>query len=60
MSHSDEYWMRLAMAAGHRARIWSAPNPAVGCVVVKDDRLLATGFTHPVGEPHAEVHAISQ
>lgn len=52
--------MRLAMAAGHRARIWSAPNPAVGCVVVKDDRLLATGFTHPVGEPHAEVHAISQ
>ena len=52
--------MRLAIEAGRRARVWSSPNPAVGCVIVRHDAVLATGFTHPTGQAHAEIHALSQ
>ena len=52
--------MRLAIETGRRARVWSSPNPAVGCVIVKSNEVLATGFTHPTGQAHAEVHALSQ
>ena len=60
MRHSDEKWMAEAIKAGRQARVWSAPNPAVGCVIVRDDELLAAGFTHPTGQQHAEIHALSQ
>ena len=60
MRHSDEKWMAEAIKVGRQARVWSAPNPPVGCVIVRDDELLATGFTHPTGQQHAEVHALSQ
>ena len=52
--------MRLAIETGRRARVWSSPNPAVGCAIVKSNEVLATGFTHPPGQAHAEVHALSQ
>ena len=32
----------------------TAPNPAVGCVLVKDGRVVGTGWTAPAGGPHAE------
>ena len=51
--------MRLAIETGRRARVWSSPNPAVGCAIVKSNEVLATGFTHPPGQAHAEVHALS-
>lgn len=35
-----------------------APNPMVGCVLVKDDRIIGEGFHRVYGEPHAEVNAI--
>jgi diaminohydroxyphosphoribosylaminopyrimidine deaminase/5-amino-6-(5-phosphoribosylamino)uracil reductase len=35
------------------------PNPAVGCVLVKDGRVLATGWTAPAGGPHAERVALA-
>jgi len=57
---SDEEWMSEAIKVGRKARVWSAPNPAVGCVLTKNDQLLASGFTHPTGQQHAEVHALSQ
>ena len=52
--------MRLAIETGRRARVWSSPNPAVGCAIVKSNEVLATGFTHPAGQAHAEIHALSQ
>jgi len=52
--------MCLAIETGRRARVWSSPNPAVGCAIVKSNEVLATGFTHPAGQAHAEVHALSQ
>ena len=60
MRQSDDAWMAEAIRVGRRARVWSAPNPAVGCVLVRNNQVLASGFTHPTGEQHAEVHALSQ
>ena len=36
------------------------PNPPVGCVVVKDNKVVGRGFTSPAGGPHAEVHALRE
>lgn len=56
----DRHWMLAALALARRnlGRTW--PNPAVGCVFVRDGRLLANGWTQPGGRPHAEAHAISR
>jgi len=35
------------------------PNPAVGCVIVKDDKVIGKGFHEKFGQPHAEVNAIN-
>src|SRR5512138_2753853 len=37
----------------------TAPNPAVGCVLVKDGRVVGTGWTAPAGGPHAERVALA-
>jgi diaminohydroxyphosphoribosylaminopyrimidine deaminase/5-amino-6-(5-phosphoribosylamino)uracil reductase len=52
--------MRLAIALGARGlgQVW--PNPAVGCVIVRDGRILARGWTQPGGRPHAEAMALSR
>ncbi len=52
--------MRAALALARRSlgRTW--PNPAVGCVIVKDDRVIARGRTRDGGRPHAEADAIAQ
>jgi len=39
-------------------RVW--PNPAVGCVIVKEGRVIARGWTQDAGRPHAETHALAQ
>jgi len=38
----------------------SAPNPCVGCVIVKDGKILSTGVTAKGGRPHAESQAIAK
>jgi diaminohydroxyphosphoribosylaminopyrimidine deaminase/5-amino-6-(5-phosphoribosylamino)uracil reductase len=53
-----EQAMRLALAQARRASGRTFPNPPVGAVVVRGDRVLGRGSTHPVGGPHAEVVAI--
>ncbi|TVP74370.1 MAG: bifunctional diaminohydroxyphosphoribosylaminopyrimidine deaminase/5-amino-6-(5-phosphoribosylamino)uracil reductase RibD [Rhodobacteraceae bacterium] len=50
--------MRLAISLGARGlgRVW--PNPAVGCVLVRDGEILGRGWTQPGGRPHAEAMAL--
>lgn len=52
--------MRAALALARRSlgRTW--PNPAVGCVIVKDGRIVARGRTQDGGRPHAEVDALDK
>jgi diaminohydroxyphosphoribosylaminopyrimidine deaminase / 5-amino-6-(5-phosphoribosylamino)uracil reductase len=55
---SDHEWMRAALALARRGlgNVW--PNPAVGCVIVGDGRVVGRGWTQPGGRPHAETEAL--
>lgn len=53
-----EYFMGLALKLARRALGRTAPNPAVGAVIVKDGRVVGKGYHRAAGEPHAEVEAI--
>ncbi|KKC27037.1 riboflavin biosynthesis protein RibD [Sphingomonas sp. SRS2] len=50
--------MASAIALAGRGRGRTAPNPPVGCVIVRDGRLIGRGWTQPGGRPHAECRAI--
>lgn len=52
--------MAAALALGARGRGRTAPNPNVGCVVVRDNRVVGRGWTQPGGRPHAEAMALEQ
>jgi diaminohydroxyphosphoribosylaminopyrimidine deaminase/5-amino-6-(5-phosphoribosylamino)uracil reductase len=56
---SDESFMRGALALARRGLGQTAPNPAVGCVIVREGRVLARGHTQPGGRPHAEAMALA-
>ena len=57
---NDERFMALALSLGRRGmgRVW--PNPAVGCVIVKQGRIVGRGWTADGGRPHAEPQALTQ
>jgi len=50
--------MALALALAKRGLGTVAPNPAVGCVIVKDGRIVGRGWTRSGGRPHAETEAL--
>lgn len=50
--------MAAALALSWRSRGRTAPNPNVGCIVVRDGRIIARGWTQPGGRPHAEAMAL--
>lgn len=52
--------MRSALALAARGLGNVAPNPAVGCLIVKDGLLVGRGWTQPGGRPHAETEALQQ
>jgi diaminohydroxyphosphoribosylaminopyrimidine deaminase / 5-amino-6-(5-phosphoribosylamino)uracil reductase len=52
--------MEAAVTLGERGRGRTAPNPNVGCVIVKDDRVVGRGWTQPGGRPHAEQMALAE
>lgn len=56
---TDLRHMRHAIALGARGlgQVW--PNPAVGCVIVRDGRVIARGWTQAGGRPHAEAMALA-
>ncbi|HXD45985.1 MAG TPA: bifunctional diaminohydroxyphosphoribosylaminopyrimidine deaminase/5-amino-6-(5-phosphoribosylamino)uracil reductase RibD [Pseudolabrys sp.] len=61
MSETDDLrFMRLALDLGRRGLGRTAPNPAVGAVIVKDGVIVGRGWTQPGGRPHAEVEALRQ
>src|SRR5512135_2431955 len=54
----DSQWMARALCLAERGLYTTAPNPRVGCVLVKDGKIIGEGWHERAGEPHAEVHAL--
>ncbi|MCV6019765.1 bifunctional diaminohydroxyphosphoribosylaminopyrimidine deaminase/5-amino-6-(5-phosphoribosylamino)uracil reductase, partial [Escherichia coli] len=50
--------MSRALKLARRGIYTTAPNPNVGCVIVRDGVIIGEGYHHRAGEPHAEVHAM--
>ncbi|MBK7668022.1 MAG: bifunctional diaminohydroxyphosphoribosylaminopyrimidine deaminase/5-amino-6-(5-phosphoribosylamino)uracil reductase RibD [Sphingobacteriaceae bacterium] len=57
MNHSDYMQKALQLAKFGWPKV--APNPMVGCVIVKDGKIIAEGYHKEYGGPHAEVNAIN-
>ncbi len=55
----DRRFMSLALALGRRRMGQTWPNPAVGCVIVRNGRIVGRGATAPGGRPHAEPQALA-
>ncbi|WP_425044020.1 bifunctional diaminohydroxyphosphoribosylaminopyrimidine deaminase/5-amino-6-(5-phosphoribosylamino)uracil reductase RibD [Primorskyibacter sp. S87] len=60
MDAEDIRHMTLALSLGRRGQGNCWPNPAVGCVLVRDGRIVGRGWTQPGGRPHAETQALQQ
>lgn len=55
----DEDYMRVALQMARNAEGRTSPNPLVGAVIVRDGRIVATGWHRKAGTPHAEIHALN-
>ena len=58
MTDTEHMAHALRLAARGLGNVW--PNPAVGCVILKDGMVVGRGWTQPGGRPHAEVRALAQ
>jgi diaminohydroxyphosphoribosylaminopyrimidine deaminase/5-amino-6-(5-phosphoribosylamino)uracil reductase len=56
ISHSHA--MKLAIEIGEIGRIGAPPNPWVGCIIVKNDKIIGLGYHTKAGNDHAEIEAI--
>lgn len=56
----NQYWMQQAIDLARRGQYSTKPNPNVGCVIVKDEKIIGEGFHPKAGQPHAEVFALRQ
>jgi diaminohydroxyphosphoribosylaminopyrimidine deaminase/5-amino-6-(5-phosphoribosylamino)uracil reductase len=59
MTAADLPHMRSALALARRGLGITWPNPSVGCVIVRDGRVVGRGTTAPGGRPHAEPVALA-
>jgi diaminohydroxyphosphoribosylaminopyrimidine deaminase/5-amino-6-(5-phosphoribosylamino)uracil reductase len=56
---ADRAWMEQALALAALGEGRTSPNPRVGCVLVRDGRVVGAGFHRAHGEPHAERVAVT-
>ncbi len=57
-TQKDVAYMRRALELAARGKGRTSPNPVVGCVVVRDGRIVGEGYHERAGAPHAEVNAV--
>ena len=53
----DEKWMQLALELAKKGEGFVNPNPMVGAVIVKNEKVIGRGYHKKFGQPHAEVEA---
>lgn len=58
ISDQDHVYMHQAIELAKLGRFTTTPNPNVGCVIVKDNQVIGTGYHQKAGQPHAEVYAL--
>ncbi|OAU96408.1 bifunctional diaminohydroxyphosphoribosylaminopyrimidine deaminase/5-amino-6-(5-phosphoribosylamino)uracil reductase RibD [Moraxella catarrhalis] len=58
-TQQDIYYMQLAIAEAKKGIYTTRPNPAVGCVLVKDGMVIGQGYHPKAGQPHAEIFALA-
>jgi diaminohydroxyphosphoribosylaminopyrimidine deaminase / 5-amino-6-(5-phosphoribosylamino)uracil reductase len=56
----DHAMMRRALALAEKGLYTTTPNPRVGCVVTKEEKIVGEGWHERAGEPHAEVIALQK
>lgn len=56
---TDEIFMREALRIARNAEGYTSPNPLVGAVIVRNGKIVATGWHRKAGTPHAEIHALN-
>lgn len=60
MTEEDWRFLQRAFELGERGRLYTAPNPHVGCVIAAGGAVWGEGWHHRAGERHAEVHALQR
>lgn len=60
MTPDHEHMMRRALSLARRGIGKTSPNPAVGCVIVRNGAVVGEGWHRKAGTPHAEVHALRE
>ncbi|MBT8110557.1 MAG: bifunctional diaminohydroxyphosphoribosylaminopyrimidine deaminase/5-amino-6-(5-phosphoribosylamino)uracil reductase RibD [Gammaproteobacteria bacterium] len=58
-SETDRAHMARALQLAARGLYSAHPNPMVGCVIAKNERVVGEGWHERAGEPHAEIHALA-
>src|SRR5437764_11709245 len=60
MDSRHEAWMARALSLAEKGRGYVEPNPLVGAVIVREDRVVGEGWHERFGEAHAEINALGQ
>ena len=53
-----EIFLKRAIDLAHKGKYLTKPNPMVGCVIVKDNQVIAEGHHMKYGSKHAEINAL--
>ena len=56
---ADESYIQLTIEIAKKGEGSVSPNPLVGCVIIKDNRIIGAGYHQKFGEEHAEINAIN-
>tara|TARA_B100001250_G_scaffold133833_1_gene114420 strand:+ start:1833 stop:2924 length:1092 start_codon:yes stop_codon:yes gene_type:complete len=59
-SSKDKYFMNIAINLASTINGYTGHNPSVGCVIVKNNKIISFGSTSFFGRPHAEINALSK
>ncbi len=60
MKNIEQYYMQQALTIAKRGKYSVSPNPMVGCLIVKNGKIIGEGYHQRAGEAHAEIHALEQ